>query len=158
VRPGEPGLDQLIADLADTLAEHRARTGWGRGIAANQVGEDRRVVVIDVGDGPQALLNPRVTWESPEVQEMWDDCFSLPDVMVRIRRPASISVAYLDPSGGERRMERLDPRMTELLHHEVDHLDGVLMVDRMTDPRLVIARAMHEVAATHLPITQEKTP
>jgi peptide deformylase len=156
VRPGEPGLDRLVADLADTLADHHARTGRGRGIAANQIGEDRRVIVIDVG--PQALVNPCVTWESPEVQEMWDNYFSLPSVMVRSRRPASISVAYHDFAGVKRAMDRLYPPMTELLHHEIDHLDGVLMVDRMIDPRLVIARAMREVAATRLPTTRETTP
>ena len=157
IAPGDPDLPSHIADLADTLADFRRRTTWGRGIAANQVGITKRLIVLNLGDGPQALVNPEITWQSDETYELWDDCFSLPDVLVRVRRPVSMSIRYVDAQFAPRTMERLDPAVTELLHHELDHIDGVLMVDRVIDPRLIIARAMRDQAVTALPAATART-
>src|SRR6266702_5111664 len=83
--PAEPGTRdtrELIADLAATLADFRERKGFGRAIAAPQLGRLMRVVFMNVGE-PRPLLNPRITARSTDEMELWDDCFSFPELMVR---------------------------------------------------------------------------
>ncbi len=92
----------VIRDLNDTLAGFREATGFGRGIAAPQIGRLRRVIFIRMQPsgfcGP--LINPEIIWASDERMELWDDCFSFPDLMVRVSRAASIRVGYRDERGG----------------------------------------------------------
>lgn len=122
------------ATLAATLSSFRRRHGYGRAIAAPQIGIARRMLALDLGAGPFVLLNPEITWRSDETVELWDDCFSVPDRLVRVRRHRSISLDYRDAQFRRRRWERLPPDLAELLQHEIDHLDGVLMTDRATGP------------------------
>jgi len=119
-------LDRLAAALAGA----RARLGFGRAIAAPQIGLSRRIIVVDLGAGPFALINPEITWRSDEMFEVWDDCFSVPDRLVRVRRHRSISLAFRDRAFRRRQWSQLPPDLSELLQHEIDHLDGVLLVDR----------------------------
>lgn len=119
-----------VAALAACLAAYRAANGHGRAIAAPQLGIARRIVVLDLGAGPIALIDPQITWRDPDTCLVWDDCFSLPGRLVRVRRHRSVSVAYRDLAGRRRCWERLPPDLAELVQHELDHLDGVLMSDR----------------------------
>jgi peptide deformylase len=119
-----------IRSCAATLDAFRRRNGFGRAISAPQVGIARRLIVIDLGAGPFAVVNPEIVWRSEELFEVWDDCFSVPDKLVRVRRHRSISLVHRDERFRERRWERLPPDLSELLQHEIDHLDGVLMTDR----------------------------
>ena len=116
--------------LAGALAEARDRLGLGRAIAAPQIGLARRIIVVDLGAGPFAVINPEITWRSDEMFDVWDDCFSVPDRVVRVRRHRSISLTFRDRGFRRREWHRLPPDLAELLQHEIDHLDGVLMVDR----------------------------
>ncbi|HET7063425.1 MAG TPA: pyridoxal-phosphate dependent enzyme, partial [Rudaea sp.] len=147
--------------LGSTLALHRERHGFGRGIAAPQIGIARRMIVIDLGAGPIALINPQITWRSEDSFVVWDDCFSVPDRLVRVRRDCSISLTYRDAQFRERVWRRLPPDLSELLQHEIDHLDGVLMTQRATGPdairpaterALLIdqARAGHRFSLQHI--------
>src|SRR5205807_2860522 len=97
----------LIGDLSDTLAGFRERTGFGRGIAAPQIGYAQRVIFLRMQPAgfTSALVNPAIVWSSPQRMELWDDCFSFPDLMVRVSRAASIRVAYQDESGAPRSVE-----------------------------------------------------
>lgn len=113
-----------------TLPAFRRRHGFGRALAAPQVGIPRRLVAVDLGARPFVLFNPEIVWRSAETFEVWDDCFSVPDLLVRVLRHRSISVTYRDEEFRERRWDLLSPDLAELLQHEVDHLDGVLMTDR----------------------------
>ncbi len=124
-----------------TLAELRRRHGFGRGLAAPQLGIGRRLIAVDLGAGPFAVLNPEITWRSQETFELWDDCFSVPDKLARVRRHRSISLDYRDDRLRPRRWERLPPDLSELLQHEIDHLDGVLMTDRALEVRPASERA-----------------
>jgi peptide deformylase len=145
-----------LAQLAAALAAARARLGFGRAIAAPQIGLARRIVMVDLGAGAFPLINPEITWRSDELFELWDDCFSVPDRLVRVRRHRSISLAFRDHALRPRVWRALPAELAELLQHEIDHLDGVLMVDRAIDPgatrpveqrgELVPARAGHRVA------------
>ncbi len=119
-----------VAALAACLAAYRVANGHGRGIAAPQLGIARRIVVLDLGAGPIALIDPEITWRDPDTFLVWDDCFSLPGRLVRVRRHRSVSVAYRDLAGRRRCWERLPSDLAELMQHELDHLDGVLMSDR----------------------------
>ena len=130
----DAGVRSDLDALAATLALHRERHGFGRGIAAPQIGIARRMIVIDLGAGPIALINPQITWRSDDSFVLWDDCFSVPDRLVRVRRDCSISLTYRDAQFRERVWRRLPPDLSELLQHEIDHLDGVLMMQRATGP------------------------
>ena len=132
----------LIADLADTLADFRLRNGFGRAIAAPQIGAPRRVLFVNLRDGsePFALVNPRIVRASAELMELWDDCFSLPNLMVRVRRHVEIEVSFLDQRGAEKLLTARHD-LSELLQHEIDHLEGILATDRAIDNRSLALRS-----------------
>lgn len=130
VEPDDPSLDQDMADLAATLTDFRQRVGFGRGISAPQIGIGKRLIMMNLGHGPIAVINPEITWRSEQVQTVWDDCLSVPDVLVRVERAISVTVEFTDHRGRRCRWDRLPADLAELLQHEIDHLDGVLMTDR----------------------------
>jgi threonine dehydratase/peptide deformylase len=130
VDPKDPALPAELARLHATLADFRRRHGFGRAMSAVQAGIPKRVIVMDLGAGPLALLNPEITWRSTETCELWDDCLSLPTSLVRVRRHRSIGLHYTDEAGRLRHWQRLPAEMAELLQHEMDHLNGVLMRER----------------------------
>lgn len=134
----------LIADLSDTLAAFREANGFGRGIAAPQLGVHQRVIFIRMPGGfTGPLINPRIDRASAEQMELWDDCFSLPGLMVRVARAARIEVSYIDEHGSARAVEA-DGAFSELLQHEIDHLDGILAVQRAISPHALCTRAEWE--------------
>ncbi|MBX7186367.1 MAG: peptide deformylase [Vicinamibacteria bacterium] len=115
--------------LIATLRDFRERSGFGRAISAVQVGVMKRMVAMNLGGGPFILLNPEITWKSDATFRVWDDCLSVPDVIVRVRRHSSISIVYRDDEFRPRRWSHLPPDLSELVQHEIDHLNGVLMTD-----------------------------
>lgn len=130
--------------LVETLEAFRARWGFGRGIAAPQIGVAQRFIALNLGQGPFIVVNPEITWASAETFTMWDDCMCFPHLMVRVRRHLSISIRYADEQGQEREWVRLDQPFSELLQHEIDHLNGVLAIDRAIDRDSIISRAAFE--------------
>lgn len=132
-------LEGIVRDLADTMRDFRARYGAGRAIAAPQIAEPLRLVYMDTGE-PVVLVNPVVTGRSDETIELWDDCMSFPELLVRVRRNRSIAVRYRDMEWRERRIEAADD-LSELLQHEIDHLDGVLATMRAMDERSFACRS-----------------
>src|SRR6185503_13450030 len=83
--PGRAEINEILSDLAATLADFRERKGFGRAIAAPQIGKSLRVGFMNAAE-PRPLLNPVIVARSEEQMELWDDCFSFPDLMVRVRR------------------------------------------------------------------------
>lgn len=126
----DPELGQDIADLASTLADFRQRAGFGRAISAPQIGILKRLIVMDLGDGPVAIVNPEIHSRGADRQMVWDDCLSVPDKLVLVERSQRISVRYLGATGESVEWNDLPPDLSELIEHECDHLDGVLMTDR----------------------------
>ena len=124
-------LAQDMADMAATLQDFRERAGFGRAISAPQVGIHKRLIVMNLGDGPVALINPVVTSRSESTQRVWDDCLSVPDKRVLVERSTQVSLRFATPDGSTEDWIDLSPALSELLEHEIDHLDGVLMTDRM---------------------------
>ena len=132
----------LIRDLADTLADFRARKGFGRGIAAPQIGVTKQIIYLDFEiHGP--LINPRISAKSRKKMRLWDDCFSFPDLLVMVERAYAIKVAYRDEHGKARTINA-EGSLSELLQHEIDHVNGILAVDRAIDSRHIILRSEHE--------------
>ena len=126
-QPGDAA--DLLRDLSDTLAEFRRTHGFGRGISAIQIGDARRVIFLRVEGIPYELLNPEYVEKSVETFELWDDCFSFPNLMVRLRRHTAVRVRYQTPLGGWAELAAQDA-LSELIQHEMDHLEGILAVDR----------------------------
>jgi peptide deformylase len=135
------GVRALLARMHATLDGLRARHGFGRALAAPQISRRLKIVAFDLGRGPRALINPRITAKSPETFTLWDDCFSFPDLLVRVRRARSISLEFEDEHGRAQRWNDLAPAESELFQHELDHLDGVLALDRAVDAEAVVTRA-----------------
>ena len=121
---------QDAARLETTLAAFRAEQGFGRAIAATQIGIERRLLALELGNGPELMIHPENTWRSTDTFTLWDDCTNFPSLLVKVRWHTSISVAFLDRKGTPRKWERLDRSVSELLQHEIDYLDGILAVDR----------------------------
>ena len=86
------------------------------------------------------LINPSIVWASGIRFELWDDCFSFPDLLVRVSRAAEIRVEYQDDRGSRKTVEAQGD-LSELLQHEIDHLDGVLAVQRAISPQAFATRS-----------------
>lgn len=130
---------RVMQDLEDTLADFRRRHGFGRGISAIQIGEPLRLIFLLVEGRRYELVNPVFVEKSAETFEMWDDCFSFPDLMVRLRRHVRVVIEHEDLEGARRRLEA-EYALSELIQHEMDHLDGVLAVDHARSSRDLMTR------------------
>jgi peptide deformylase len=134
---------EIINDLAATLSDFRQRQGFGRAIAAPQIGAHQRILFVTMNDGsfgPAPLINPQITRASNEMMEFWDDCFSFPDLMVRVRRHVEIDVRFTDEHDHSQIVTARGD-LSELLQHEIDHLDGILATDRAIDARSFALRS-----------------
>jgi peptide deformylase len=119
-----------LDDLKETLRDLKSRHGIGRAIAAPQIGAPIRLVYVEI-DRPWVLVNPEIVDVGTEDFAVWDDCFSFPSLMVRVQRAHRITVRHQDLRGKTQTVE-LEGDLAELIQHEIDHLEGVLAVDRPT--------------------------
>jgi peptide deformylase len=126
--------------VEDALQGFRDRHGFGRGTAATQLGIEKRIIALHMTDWPGAIFNPEITWRSPGSMTLWENCMSFPFMLAKVRRAESISVRYLDNDGVAHHRERLAVEVSELLQHEIDHLDGVLAADRAIDRDSIVSR------------------
>lgn len=138
-------IQGIIADLHDTLDDFRARKGFGRGIAAPQIGITKQIIYIDF-EYTGALINPIIIKRSRKKFRLWDDCFSFPDILAFVERSYSIEVAFINEQG-KRTTLKADGALSELLQHEIDHLNGILAIDRAIDSRHIILRSEYEKLA-----------
>ena len=126
--------------LHNVLLRFREDYGFGRGIAAPQLGVLKRILAINLNGQQTTMMNPQVIWTSPEEFSLWDDCMCFPDILVRVRRKSSITVEFQDENGKTCCWEKLDPATSELLQHEIDHLNGILAIDRAIDKESISYR------------------
>ena len=136
----EADIPQHINDLTDALLLFQQSHKWGRSIAAPQIGIMKRIIAINTPNLPRVLINPEITWHSTNTQIIWDDCMSLPEVAVKVERWKSISVKFQNLEGKFEFLNKLSAENSELLQHEIDHLDGILMTQRMTNSNQIISR------------------
>lgn len=144
----DPAVRRDAADLLEALAAFRAAHGFGRAIAAPQIGIDRRMIALAVAGWPEVIVNPEIVWTSAERVTLWDDCMCFPDTLVRVARYASISVRCVDLSGDVHLKAELPMAEAELLQHEIDHLDGKLSFDRAVGENAVVPRSEFEANRT----------
>lgn len=114
---------KLLKDMEETLI-----TVDGLGLAAPQIGSLHRLCIVKLSGKLVSLINPNITFRSQEMEEAEEGCLSLPNIWIHVPRSTSIVVKYWDTKGKEqeRMLERLDARVVQ---HEVDHLEGKLMID-----------------------------
>ncbi len=132
VEQGGSAAVRLVADdLRDTLRAAREKFKMGRALAAPQIGAPVRVVVVDVPGtkSRMTMLNPEITDVGPDDFQVWDDCFCFPNLLVRVNRAYQVSLKYEDLKGKPHTLQ-LEGPMAELIQHELDHLDGILALDR----------------------------
>jgi peptide deformylase len=119
-------LLRLVEDMVETMYDSE-----GAGLAATQVGVQRRLFVYDVGDGPRAVVNPVIE----ETDGEWyyeEGCLSIPGLHLGIVRPNRVHLRGLDEHGSALDIEA-DEFLGRVFQHEVDHLDGVLMIERLDE-------------------------
>ncbi len=121
-------------DAHIALRNFRSIEGFGRAIAAPQVGHLIRMIAMNLDGKELTLYNPVISYQSEETMTMWDDCLSFPDLMCCVHRSKKISIEFLDSNGETVTWTELDPALSELLQHEIDHLDGVLAVSKAVKP------------------------
>ncbi|MFW9958435.1 MAG: peptide deformylase [Candidatus Odinarchaeota archaeon] len=124
-------LHSIIQDLHDTMMAYRAEYGAGRAIAAPQIGVMKRLIYMHINE-PMVFINPVLKNLSDEKIEVWDDCMSFPDLIVRVLRHRSCTIEYRDEKWNHHTLELVDD-LSELLQHEYDHLNGILAVSRAMD-------------------------
>lgn len=122
---GSDDLQKLIVELKQTMA-----TENGVGIAAPQIGVHKRVIIVDAGNGPQTFINPVITRKSFFKIEGEEGCLSVPGVFGIVRRSRTVTIEAFD--------EQFNPvtiRATQfparVFQHEIDHLDGILFIDKV---------------------------
>ena len=124
-------LRSLVRDMFETMYHEE-----GIGLAAPQVGVKQRVIVLDLrredhDDEPIALVNPKLTWKSTETGKLTEGCLSIPGLEEIVERPAQVRVEAHDPEGEPVVLEA-DDLLARALQHEIDHLDGILFLDRVS--------------------------
>lgn len=119
-------IKELAEDLIDTMIEEE-----GVGLAAPQVGVLKRIVVVDIGEGPIILINPEILNE--EGEEIDDEgCLSVPGKSGKVSRPKKVTVKYTDIDGEEKTVEGRG-LLARAFCHEIDHLEGILYTDKVID-------------------------
>ncbi len=121
-------FDDALAHLAEEmLVTMRAHEGVG--LAANQVGRLKRILVAATEDEEYVIVNPVVEEVAEPVEQALEGCLSIPGIQVEVERPTAVTVSGQDPSGAPLRIEASD-MLARIFQHEIDHLDGVLILDR----------------------------
>ncbi|MCR9219366.1 MAG: peptide deformylase [Alphaproteobacteria bacterium] len=136
---------RLLDDMLETMYD-----APGIGLAAPQVGVSKRMLVVDVareGEAPQPmkLINPEILETSDDLAAYEEGCLSFPDQFAEVKRPAAVRIAYLDETG-EAREIKAEGLLATCLQHEIDHLDGVVFVDHISQlKRTMILRKLQKL-------------
>ncbi|MGZ8386745.1 MAG: peptide deformylase [Rhodoplanes sp.] len=124
----DAGLKRLIEDMFETMFH-----APGIGLAAIQVGEPKRVVIMDISKkedpkNPQVFINPEIVWWSEDKSVYEEGCLSIPDIHEDVERPARVAVRYLDLADKVQETQA-EGLFATCIQHEIDHLNGVLFID-----------------------------
>ncbi|MBK5223388.1 MAG: peptide deformylase [Acidimicrobiia bacterium] len=135
-------VDDKLVRLADDMV-HTMYEAPGVGLAAPQVGVEKRLFVYDIGDGPEIIINPVID----EFDGEWtfeEGCLSVPNLSWEIVRPKEVHLTGFDLDGNEVSLEA-DEYLARVFQHELDHLDGILLIERLDeDDRKVALRTLRE--------------
>jgi peptide deformylase len=128
-----PLVKGWVTDLDNVMKEIRLKYNFGRTIAAPQLGIMKRLIYMNI-DKPVVFINPELSGLSEEMLELWDDCMSFPNLLVKVKRHKSLSINYLNEHW-EPQFWKMEDALSELLQHEYDHLNGVLCTMRTIDEK-----------------------
>ena len=117
--------------LFETVIDFKKNYGAGRAIAAPQIGLMKRIICLNINK-PVAMINPVLSDLSEEMFEIWDDCMSFPNLLVRVLRHKKLTISFLDLNW-QKQTWHLEGDLAELIQHEYDHLDGILATQRAID-------------------------
>ena len=145
VREIDASVAALVESMIDTMYE-----APGSGLAANQIGVMRRIFVYDVGEGPRAVINPRIV-ESDGEWTYDEGCLSIPGLSWDIVRPNAVHLVGLDLDGNELSIEATELE-GRVFQHELDHLDGILLVERLDADQRKEALRILRGRTLHLPV------
>lgn len=120
-----------IERMWDSILDIQKTYGFGRAIAAPQLGIRKRIIALFIKQ-PEVMINPKILEKSAEMFELWDDCMSFPNLLVKVRRHRNIRISYFDLNWQLHEVF-LENEMSELIQHEYDHLDGILATQRAID-------------------------
>jgi len=123
-------IRKLVVNMEETL-----KVAPGIGLAACQVGELLRIIIADIGDGLHILINPKIAKKSGK-QTFVEGCLSLPGIEAPVVRANNVLVKAMDINGKRIQVEA-QGLLATVFQHEIDHLDGKLFVDRVSDPNLI---------------------
>ena len=129
----KPLVTAWVADLHNVMQEVRAKYGFGRAIAAPQLGIMKRLIYMNI-EKPVVFINPELVNLSEELFELWDDCMSFPNLLVKVKRHQSLTIKYIDENWQPQEWV-MEDSLSELLQHEYDHLNGVLCTMRAIDDK-----------------------
>lgn len=122
--PLAPEIQRLVKKMIATMQESR-----GAGLAAPQVGESLRICTIQDEDEIFVLINPQVTTYSREKEICEEGCLSFPGKYINIKRPKRVKVRFIDAKGNKIKL-KADGLLARIIQHEVDHLDGIVFIER----------------------------
>lgn len=131
-------LRPVFTDMFDCIKGIRRDYGFGRAIAAPQIGLKKRLICI-LTDKPYVIINPTLEFVGDERMELMDDCMSFPNLLVRVQRYRHCILRYRDENWEEQVMH-MDDDMSELIQHEYDHLDGILATMRAIDNKSFVMK------------------
>jgi peptide deformylase len=122
-----PEIKELAKDMIETMQKNEPE---GIGLAAPQVGELKRIIVVQLGEEPAVFFNPKIIKKSREKEVMEEGCLSLPGLWLKIKRAKKVEVEAIDKNGKiiKIKTEGLPARV---LQHEIDHINGILFIDRV---------------------------
>ncbi|MGH3085997.1 MAG: peptide deformylase [Rubrobacteraceae bacterium] len=139
VKNFDDSLKHLVEDMFETMREHE-----GAGLAGNQVGRLQRVFVAEFEDEKYVFANPVIKESSEEKETVPEGCLSIPNVPVDVERPIKARVSGCDASGNPIEVEA-EGHLARIFQHEIDHLDGILILDRTDrESRKAAMREMRE--------------
>ena len=128
-----PMVRAWVENLDNVMKEIREKYHFGRAIAAPQLGIMKRLIYMNI-EKPVIFINPEFNFLSDEMFEVWDDCMSFPNLLVKVKRHKTATIRYLDEFWQPQEL-KLENDLAELLQHEYDHLNGILCTMRAIDEK-----------------------
>jgi len=126
-------VKSIVKNLQDTLGDFRKKYASGRAISSPQIGVMKQIIYMHIPK-PTVLINPEITFKSDETFEVWDDCMSFSNILVKVKRHKKIKVKYLDLNWKKQTLT-LEDDLSELIQHEIDHLHGILAFSKAVDDK-----------------------
>lgn len=125
VKEATEEIIKLCQDMIETK-----KAGQGIGLAAPQIGELKRIIVIRLEEGPRVFINPKIIKKSKEIEIGEEGCLSFPKLFLKIKRTKEVEVESLDVDGKTIQI-KTEGLLARIFQHEIDHLDGILFIDRI---------------------------